>query len=178
MYAEKNVDRSQKEALVASMNGIFDTASSVVVTHYSGLNVAEITELRSRMRAAGAQFKVTKNRLVRRALEGTKVEGLLPLFEGPTAIAFSDDPVMPAKIAVKFAKENQKLIVLGGTLDDKILDTTEVDALAQLPSLDEQRAIIIGLLQAPATKIAGVLAAPAGQLARVLGAQGAKGEAA
>lgn len=172
------MDRSQKEALVTSMNGIFDTASSVVVTHYSGLNVAEITELRNRMRAAGAQFKVTKNRLVRRALEGTKVEGLLSLFEGPTAIAFSDDPVMPAKIAVKFAKENKKLIVLGGALDDKVLDTTEVNALALLPSLDEQRAIIIGLLQAPATKIAGVLAAPAGQLARVLGAQGAKGEAA
>ena len=172
------MDRSQKEALVASMNGIFDTASSVVVTHYSGLNVAEITELRNRMRAAGAQFKVTKNRLVRRALEGTKMEGLLPLFEGPTAMAFSDDPVMPAKVAVKFAKENKKLIVLGGTLDHKVLDTTEVNALAQLPSLDEQRAIIIGLVQAPATKIAGVLAAPAGQLARVLAAQGAKDEAA
>ncbi len=172
------MDRLQKEALVTSMNGIFDTASSVVVTHYSGLNVAEITELRSRMRAAGAQFKVTKNRLVRRALEGTKMEGLSPLFEGPTAIAFSDDPVMPAKIAVKFAKENNKLIVLGGTLDDKVLDKTEVNALAQLPSLDEQRAIIIGLVQAPATKIAGVLAAPAGQLARVLGAQGAKDKAA
>lgn len=172
------MDRLQKEALVTSMNGIFDTASSVVVTHYSGLNVAEITELRSRMRAAGAQFKVTKNRLVRRALEGTKMEGLSPLFEGPTAIAFSDDPVMPAKIAVKFAKENNKLIVLGGTLDNKVLDKTEVKALAQLPSLDEQRAIIIGLVQAPATKIAGVLAAPAGQLARVLGAQGAKDEAA
>jgi len=111
-------------------------------------------------------------------LEGTKMEGLLPLFEGPTAIAFSDDPVMPAKVAVKFAKENKKLIVLGGTLDHKVLDTTEVNALAQLPSLDEQRAIIIGLVQAPATKIAGVLAAPAGQLARVLAAQGAKDEAA
>ena len=172
------MDRSQKEALVTSMSGLFDTASSVVVTHYSGLNVAEITELRSRMRAAGAQFKVTKNRLVRRALEGTKMEGLSPLFEGPTAIAFSDDPVMPAKIAVIFAKENNKLIVLGGTLDNKVLVTTEVKALAQLPSLDEQRAIIIGLVQAPATKIAGVLAAPAEQLARVLGAQGAKDKAA
>jgi len=160
------------------MNGVFGSATSVVVTHYSGLTVAEITELRGRMRAAGAQFKVTKNRLVRRALEGTKMEGLSPLFEGPTAIAYSDDPVAPAKIAVKFAKENDKLIVLGGTLDDKVLDKTEVSALAKLPSLDEQRSTIIGLLQAPATKIAGVLAAPAGQLARVLGAQGAKSEAA
>ena len=172
------MDRSEKEAMVTTMSGIFDTASSVVVTHYTGLNVAEITDLRSRMRDAGAQFKVTKNRLVRRALEGTKLEGLAPLFEGPTAIAYSNDPVVPAKIAVKFAKDNEKLVVLGGSLDDKVLDMTEVKALALLPSLDEQRSTIIGLLQAPATKVAGVLAAPAGQLARVLGAQGAKDEAA
>jgi len=168
------MDRSQKEALVASMNQTLGAAKSVVVTHYSGLTVAEITELRGRMREAGAQFKVTKNRLMLRALEGTKFEGLTSLFEGPTAIAFSDDPVSPAKVAVRFAKDNEKLVVLGGALDDKVLNETEVKALATLPSLDEQRAILIGLLQAPATKIAGVLAAPAGQLARVFAAQGAK----
>lgn len=170
------MDRSQKEALVTSMNEIFGSASSVVVTHYSGLTVSEITDLRVQMRNAQAHFKVTKNRLARRALEGTKFEGLLPLFEGPTAIAYSDDPVAPARVAVKFAKDNDKLVVLGGALDDKVLNETEVKALATLPSLDEQRATIIGLLQAPATKIAGVLQAPAGQLARVLAAHAEQGE--
>jgi len=168
------MDRLQKEALVASMNEIFGSAGSVVVTHYSGLSVSEITDLRVRMRDAEAQFKVTKNRLVRRALEGTKYEGLMPLFDGPTAIAYSNDPVAPARVAVKFAKDNDKLVVLGGALEDKVLNETEVKALATLPSLDEQRATIVGLLQAPATKIAGVLQAPAGQLARVFGAYAAK----
>ena len=172
------MDRSQKEALVASMHDIFEQSSTIVVTHYSGLTVGEMTDLRARMRDAGAQFKVTKNRLTRRALAGTKFEGLSDLFDGPTAIAFSNDPVAPAKVAVKYAKENEKLIVIGGALDEKVLNETEVKALATLPSLDEQRATLLGLLQAPATKIAGVLQAPAGQLARVFGAYSAKADAA
>jgi large subunit ribosomal protein L10 len=172
------VDRSQKEALVTSMHDVFAKAVSVVVTHYSGLTVAQMTDLRGQMREAGAHFKVTKNRLAKRALAGTRFEGLAPLFEGPTAIAVSEDPVAAAKVAVKYAKDHEKLIVRGGALEAEILSEDQVKALATLPSLDEQRATLIGLLQAPATKVAGVLQAPAGQLARVFGAYAAKGEAA
>ncbi len=130
------------------------------------------------MRAAGASFKVTKNRLARLALEGTKFSGLSDMFRGPTAIAYSQDPVAAAKVAVNFAKDNEKLTVLGGALETDLLDLSAVQALARLPSLDEQRAIFVRLLQTPATRIAGVLQAPAGQLARVFGAYGAKDEAA
>ena len=164
------MDRSQKEALVASLNETFGEAAGVVVTHYSGLTVAEITDLRDRMRAAGASFKVTKNRLTRLALAGTKYEGLSDLFTGPTAIAFSADPVAAAKVAVDFAKTNRNLVVLGGALNEDQLDPDAVKALASLPSLDELRSKIVGMLSTPATRIAGVLQAPAGQLARVVGA--------
>jgi len=171
------VQRTEKEQLVASMRGTFEETGVVVVTHYSGLTVDEITDLRSKMRAVGAGLKVTKNRLTRLALEGTKFDGISDLFKGPTAIAYADDPVAAAKVATDFAKSNDKLIVLGGALPERPLDAAAVKALAAMPSLDQSRAKLVGLLQAPAGKIASVLQAPAGQLARVFGAYSTKGEA-
>lgn len=172
------MDRSQKEDLVASMRTLFEETSIVVVTHYSGLTVGEMEDLRGRMREAGASFKVTKNRLTRLALEGTDFEGLSDMFAGPTAIAYSEDPVAAAKVAVNFSKDNEKLVVLGGALGKEVLDVNGVKSLATLPSLDELRGKLVGLLSAPATKIAGVTQAPAGQLARVFSAYGQQGEAA
>lgn len=172
------MDRAQKREVVAQLNEVFNSTSSVVVTHYSGLNVAEISDLRRRMRDAGATFKVSKNRLTKLALDGTQYAELAELFTGPTAIAFSDDPVAPAKVTVEFAKGNDNLVVLGGAMGENLLDAAGVKALASLPSLDELRGKLIGLVQAPATKVAGVLQAPAGQLARVMSAQGSKEEAA
>ncbi len=166
------MDRTQKEELVAEMHQTFSGAAVVVVTHYSGLTVAEISGLRAKMREQGASFTVTKNRLTRLALEGTPYQGLSDLFHGPTAIAYSDDPVAAPKVAADFAKSNPKLVVLGGGLGDKVLDAGGVKILATLPSLDEIRAKIVGLINAPATKVAGVLQAPAGQIARVLAARG------
>jgi large subunit ribosomal protein L10 len=130
------------------------------------------------MRAAGASFKVTKNRLTRRAIEGTKYSPLSYMFTGPTAIAYSDDPVAPARVAVKFAKSNDKLVVIGGALGDEMLDVTGVKALASLPALDELRAKIVGMISTPATRIAGILQAPGGQVARVIAAKASEGEAA
>ncbi len=150
----------------------------LVVTHQSGLTVAEVSQLRRNMSDAGAQYKVTKNRLARRALEGTKFQALQPLFTGPTAIAFSDDPVAAARVCASFAKKNEKLTIVGGALGGEELDTGQINALAKLPSLDELRATLIGLVQAPATNLARVTQAPAGQLARVFGAYGSKEEAA
>ena len=172
------MDRAQKRAFVADLHDIFNQSACVVVTHYSGLNVAEISDLRRQMRSAGATFRVTKNRLTKLALEGTSYNQLEDLFTGPTAIAFSDDPIVPAKVAVEFAKRNSHLVVLGGAMGETRLDSGGVEALARLPSLDELRAKLIGLVQAPAGKLAGVLQAPAGQLARVLAAYGEKDEAA
>jgi len=172
------VDRSQKRETVVELQDVFSNASAVVVAHYSGLNVAEITDLRRRMRDAGANFKVTKNRLTKLALDGTPYGQIADLFSGPTAIAYSEDPVAPAKVAVEFAKGNDSFVVLGGAMGETRLDVGGVKALAELPSLDELRGKLVGLLQAPATKVAGVLQAPAGQLARVMSAQGAKEEAA
>ncbi len=172
------MDRGQKEDLVASMHQTFDDAGLVVVTHYSGLTVSELGVLRSQMREVGASFKVTKNRLTRRAIDGTKFSGLSDMFIGPTAIAYSDDPVAAAKAAVNFAKKNDKLVVLGGALGEELLDVAGVRALAALPGLDELRAKIVGLVVAPATKIAGILQAPGGQVARVIAAKAAQGEAA
>lgn len=169
------MDRTQKEDLVASLRETFDAAEMVVVTHYSGLTVAEMGDLRGQMREAGASFKVTKNRLTRLALEGTKYEGISDLFSGPTAIAYSEDPVAAAKVAVKFSKENEKLVVIGGGLGSETLDVDSVKALATLPSLDELRAKIVGMINTPATRIAGVMQAPAGQVARVIGAYGSQG---
>ena len=160
------------------MHKTFEDSSIVVVTHYSGLTVAEMGKLRDQMREAGAVFKVTKNRLTRRALEGTKYQPLDELFIGPTGIAFSEDPVAAAKAAVNFSKTNDKLVVLGGALGDEQMDVDALKSLASLPSLDELRAKIVGMISTPATRIACVLQAPAGQVARVLGARGASEEAA
>lgn len=166
------MDRVAKEQLVSDLHAVFEGTSSVVVTHYTGLSVAELGDLRTQMREAGASFKVTKNRLTRLALAGTKYEGLTDLFTGPTAIAYADDPVAAAKAAVGFSKKNEKLVVLGGAVGSETLDADGVKALATLPSLDELRAKIVGILSTPATRVAGVLQAPAGQLARVLSARG------
>ena len=170
------MDRSQKEELVASLHRVFEEATIVVVTHYSGLTVADMGDLRDRMRAEGASFKVTKNRLTRRALEGTKFQDLRDLFTGPTAIAYSENPVSAAKVAVNFAKDNDNLVVLGGAFGAERLDVDRIEVLAALPSLDELRAIFVGLINAPATRIVGVLQAPAGQIARVLGAYAEQGK--
>jgi large subunit ribosomal protein L10 len=172
------VERAEKEKVIASMNQAFKESTLVVVTHYTGMTVGEMVQLRDKIREAGASFKVTKNRLTRRALDGTKFKGLEDLFTGPTAVAFSKDPVAAAKAVVGFAKTNEKLVVLGGALGEEKLAPDGVRALASLPSLDELRATLIGLVQAPATKIAGVLQAPAGQLARVIQAHADKSQAA
>ncbi|HEX9702256.1 MAG TPA: 50S ribosomal protein L10 [Rhodospirillales bacterium] len=172
------MNRTQKEEMVASLHKTFDDATLVVVTRYTGLTVAEMSRLRGQMRKAGASFKVTKNRLTRRALEGTRYKTLDSLFTGPTAIAYSDDPVAAARATIDFAKTNEKLVVLGGALGDKQLDLAGVSALASLPSLKELRGMLVGMLQTPATRIAGVLQAPAGQIARVLSARAKSGAAA
>jgi len=172
------VDRSEKSSLVSSLRERFEGAALVVVTRQSGLTVAESTDLRRKMLKAGASYKVTKNRLTRLALEGTQFTGLADLFTGPTAIATSTDPVAAAKVAVDYAKTNDKLEIVGGALNNKLLDANGIKALATLPSLDALRGKLLGMLQTPATRIASVLQAPAGQLARVLRAKADKGEAA
>ncbi|MEO5338232.1 MAG: 50S ribosomal protein L10 [Magnetospirillum sp. WYHS-4] len=172
------MDRTEKQELVAQFRSLFEGSGAVVVAHYSGMTVAQLEILRKRMREAGANFKVSKNRLTRLALEGTDFQGLQDLFKGPTAIAYSKDPVAPAKVAVEFAKTNDKLVILGGGMGKQVLDVEGVKALASLPSLDELRGKLVGLLVAPATKIAGVVQAPAGKLARVVKAYADKGEAA
>jgi len=164
--------------VVASLHERLSETTLVVITRQSGLTVAESSDLRRRMLKAGASYKVTKNRLVRLALEGTKFTKLAPMFTGPTAIGLSMDPVAAAKVAVEFAKTNEKLSIVGGALNDQMLDAAGIKALATLPSIDELRAKFLGMLQTPATRIAGVLQAPAGQLARVLRAKADKGEAA
>jgi large subunit ribosomal protein L10 len=172
------VDRSQKQSLVESLHKMFAASTLVVVTKQTGLTVKEVTDLRRQMRTAGATYKVTKNRLARLALKDTPYQELAPLFTGPTAVACSKDPVAAARVAVKYADKNEKVTILGGSLGDRKLDVATIKSLATLPSIDALRSKLIGLLGAPATKVAVVLQAPAGQLARVFGAYGAKGEAA
>ena len=164
------MDRTQKAEAVQSLNGLFAKAGAVVVAHYNGMTVAQMGELRSRLRKAGASFKVAKNRLAVRALEGTQAAGISDLFKGPTGIAYSNDPVAAPKVVVAYAKENDKLKILGGVAIGAVLNVEGIKALAELPSLDQLRSKILGLLQAPATRIAGVLQAPAGSLARVISA--------
>jgi large subunit ribosomal protein L10 len=167
------LERAKKEELVASLNAIFGEVNLLVVTRPVGLTVAEVTDLRRQMRQAGCGFRVTKNRLARLALKGTKFEPVSELFVGPTAIAYSQDPVAAARIAVKYADVNKKIVVVGGALEAKLLDAAAVVTLAKLPSLDELRAKIVGMVKTPATRIAGVLQAPGAQLARVLSAHAA-----
>ena len=168
------MDRTQKQKVVDSLHGTLMKTELVVVTKQVGMTVAEVTTLRRQMREAGAGFKVTKNRLARRALEGTKFAQLAPLFKGPTAVAYSTDPVAAAKVAVNYANANEKLSIVGGAMGDQLLDPNGVKALATLPSLNELRGKIVGMLKTPATRVATVLQAPAGQLARVLGAYAKK----
>ena len=168
------MDRAQKAESIETLKGVFEGAGAVVVTHYLGLTVAEMTELRGRLRKEGATLKVVKNTLVQKALDGSVGEAGDALFTGPVAIAYAPDPVSAAKVSTQYAKENEKFTVVGGLMGQTVLDQNGIKALATLPSLDELRARIVGLIQAPATKVAGVLQAPAGQLARVFGAYAAK----
>ncbi len=168
------MDRAQKEEAVEGLKAVFARSGVVVVSHYSGLTVADMTTLRGRLRQAGGELKVVKNRLVKIALEGAPQAAGAHLFTGPTAIAFSPDPVSATKVAVAYAKEKEKFVLLGALMGGEVLDKSAVQALATLPSLDELRGKIVGLLNAPATKIAGVLQAPGGQLARVINAYATK----
>ena len=172
------MDRTEKREFVASLATVFAETSMVVVTRNDGLTVAEVTELRRRMRAEGVTFKVAKNRLANLALEGTRFDGIKPMLKGPTALAWSKDPVAAAKVAVEFAKTNEKFVVIGGALGTQALDASGIKALADLPSLDTLRARLVGMIQTPATRIAGVIQAPAGNLARVFGAYARRDEAA
>ncbi len=168
------MDRAQKEELVARLNAVFSETSVVVITRNHGLTVAQVTDLRNRMRSAGASYKVAKNRLARIALEGTDYGTIGDMLVGPTALATSTDPVAAAKAAVDFAKTTDKFEIVGGAMGTTVLDVNGVKALAELPSLDELRGRIVGLISAPATKLAQLANAPAAQLARVFGAYGAK----
>ena len=171
------MDRSQKADLVDQLKSVFSETSVVVVTRNHGLTVAQATDLRLRMRDAGAQFKVAKNRLALIALDGTRYSPIGDLLKGPTALATSADPVAAAKVAVDFAKTTDKFEIVGGAMGDTVLDVNGIKALAELPSLDELRAKIIGLVQAPASKIARTINEPGAMLARVIGAFAAKEDA-
>jgi len=168
------LDRSQKADSVAQLNAVFKEAGVVVITRNLGMSVAQSTDLRTKMRDAGASYKVAKNRLARLALNDTDYSDLGDLLTGPTAIAYSTDPVAAAKAAVDFAKTTDRIEIVGGSMGGQLLDQAGVKALASMPSLDELRAKLIGLVNAPATKIAQVVTAPAGKLARVFGAYAAK----
>ncbi len=168
------MDRSQKHAFVTWLNSVFSSTGVVVVAHYSGLSVTEMSELRARVRSAGGAVKVAKNRLARLALRETEMEHIADLFSGPTLIAYSDDPIAVPKTVVPFAKGNEKFVILGGALGATNLDTDGVKALAELPSLDELRGTLIGMIQTPASRVAQVVNAPAGQMARVLNAYAIK----
>jgi large subunit ribosomal protein L10 len=167
---DSTVDRAEKKEAVATLHEVFSKTSVVVVAHYSGLTVAQMQNLRKRMKLAGARVQVAKNRLAKIALEGTDVASVAALLKGPTLLAYSSDPVAAPKVAVDFAKVNDKLVILGGAMGATALDANGVKALATLPSLDELRAKLVGLIQAPATKVAQLANAPAAKLARVFGA--------
>jgi large subunit ribosomal protein L10 len=171
---ETAMDRAEKSAEIETLKGVFADAGAVVVTHNLGLTVAEMTDLRARLRKEGASLKVVKNTLAIKALGGSVGEAGDALFKGPVAIAFGPDPVSAAKVATEYAKGNEKFAIKGAFMGAAVLDAKGVGALATLPSLDQIRAQLIGLLNAPATKIAGVLQAPAGQLARVFNAYATK----
>jgi large subunit ribosomal protein L10 len=164
------VDRAGKEKLVSTLNSAFQDTGSIVVAHYSGITVAQMQKLRREMKAAGATVKVAKNRLVKIALNGTEISSIGTLLKGPTVLAYAKDPVAAPKVAVEFAKGNDRLVILGGAMGKTALDANGVKALATMPSLDEMRAKIVGLIQAPATKLAQLATAPAAKLARVVSA--------
>ncbi|OYW46022.1 MAG: 50S ribosomal protein L10 [Sphingomonadales bacterium 12-68-11] len=168
------MDRSQKADSVASLNAVFNEVGVVVVTRNLGLTVAQSTTLRTKMREAGASYKVAKNRLAKLAVKDTDYAGIEDLFTGPTALAYSVDPVAAAKAAVDFAKTNDKLEIVGGALGSTVLNADGIKALAAMPSLDELRGKIVGLINAPATKVVQLVNAPASKLARVFGAYAAK----
>jgi large subunit ribosomal protein L10 len=172
------VDRAEKQASIEELSGVFKTSSVVVVAHYSGLTVAQMQQLRSQMRAAGGKVKVAKNRLAKIALKDTDVASIADLLKGPTVLAYSGDPVAAPKVASDFAKANEQFVILGGAMGKTALDPNAVKALASLPSLDELRAKIVGLIQAPATKIAQLTNAPAAKVARVVQAYASKSAAA
>ncbi|MEF2553837.1 50S ribosomal protein L10 [Aurantimonas sp. A2-1-M11] len=172
------MDRAEKREFVTSLHETFKASGTVVVAHYAGLTVAQMNNYRSQMRVAGGTVRIAKNRLAKIALEGTDAAGISDLFEGQTLIAYSSDPVAAAKVTNDFAKGNDKLVILGGSMGATTLDADGVKALATMPSLDELRAKLVGMISTPATRIAGVLQAPAGQLARVFGAYAKKDEAA
>jgi large subunit ribosomal protein L10 len=177
-YWRVAVDRAEKRELVTSLNGIFTDSGSVVVAHYVGLTVAQLNDLRSRMRSAGGSVKVAKNSLAKIALQGTVSETITDLFVGQTIIAYAADPVAAPKVAMEFAKINEKLVILGGAMGATSLNAEKVKALASMPSLDELRARLVGMIVTPATRIAQIVNAPAAQLARVFGAFARKDEAA
>jgi large subunit ribosomal protein L10 len=168
------MDRGQKAAAVAELKQTFSEVGVVVVTRNLGLTVAQSTQLRTKMREAGASYKVSKNKLAKIALDGTDYLSLGDMLTGPVGLASSIDPVAAAKVVVDFAKTTDKLEIVGGAMGATALNVEGVKALATLPSLDELRAKIVGLIQAPAQKLASITQAPAGQLARVFGAYGAK----
>jgi large subunit ribosomal protein L10 len=168
------LERAEKREVVTALHDVFAKTGVVVVAHYAGLTVAQMTRLRSDMRSAGGQVKVAKNRLVKLALEGTDAKGIADLLKGPTCLAYSEDPVAAPKVAVKFAKANEKFVILGGAMGAQVLDAKGVNSLADLPSLDELRGRLIGLIQAPASKIARTLNEPGAQLARLFSAYGNK----
>ena len=172
------MERAEKREFVTELNEVFKASGSVVVARYAGITVAQMNDLRSKMRNAGGTVKVAKNRLAKIALQGTESEGMSDLFKGQTLIAYSVDPVVAPKIAMEFAKGNDKLVVLGGAMGATTLSADAVKSLATLPSLDELRGKLLGLIQAPATRIATVVSAPASQLARVFAAYAKKDEAA
>jgi large subunit ribosomal protein L10 len=167
--------RAEKAQVITDLNAVFKETGVVVVTQYRGMTVPEMSTLRSQMRQQGCSFKVTKNRLTALALADTGFSGLVPLFKGPTAVAYSRDPVAAAKVAVDYAKKNDKLQIVGGGLSGSILSADQVRALAELPSLDDLRAKLIAIINTPASRLVGVLQAPGGQLARLLRAKSDQG---
>ena len=175
---ELAVERAAKKQAIEELNVVFKATSVAIVAHYSGLTVAQMQKLRTQMKQAGASVKVSKNRLAKIALEGTDVASISGLMKGPTLIAYSSDPVAAPKVAVEFAKTNEQFVILGGSMGKTVLNVDSVKALASLPSLDELRAKILGLLVAPATKIAQLTTAPAAKVARVVQAYAPKSEAA
>lgn len=172
------MDRAAKSELVTSLNNVFKDTGLVVVAHYAGMTVAQMTDYRRQVKEAGGAVKVAKNRLAKLAAKDTSYDAISGLFTGPTCLAYSKDPIAAAKVSVTYAKGNEKLVILGGAMGETVLDANGVKALAELPSLDEIRGTLIGLINAPATKIARTIKEPGAKLARVIHAKASQSEAA